>query len=176
MVNMSKYKYDFTLDTAEKNFSLTGLASRVQPKQRVLELGCSYGYLSKFLKDELGCTVVGVDIDAEAIEQAASFCEQVIVANLDEGAWLAEIEGQKFDVISVVNELESRLEDIVDPIDVAVIGCVVNGPGEAKEVSVGLTGGSPNLLYINGQTHSKVENASLVDELEAQIRSQLKNA
>jgi len=83
---------------------------------------------------------------------------------------------QKFDVISVVNELESRLEDIVDPIDVAVIGCVVNGPGEAKEVSVGLTGGSPNLLYINGQTHSKVENANLVDELEAKIRSQLKNA
>ncbi len=83
---------------------------------------------------------------------------------------------QKFDVISVVNELESRLEDIVDPIDVAVIGCVVNGPGEAKEVSVGLTGGSPNLLYINGQTHSKVENTNLVDELEAQIRSQLKNA
>jgi len=82
---------------------------------------------------------------------------------------------QKFDVISVVNELESRLEDIVDPIDVAVIGCVVNGPGEAKEVSVGLTGGSPNLLYINGKTHSKVENARLVDELEAQIRSQLKN-
>jgi (E)-4-hydroxy-3-methylbut-2-enyl-diphosphate synthase len=83
---------------------------------------------------------------------------------------------QKFDVISVVNELESRLEDIVYPIDVAVIGCVVNGPGEAKEVSVGLTGGSPNLLYINGQTHSKIENASLVDELEAQIRSQLKDA
>ncbi len=82
---------------------------------------------------------------------------------------------QKFDVISVVNELESRLEDIVDPIDVAVIGCVVNGPGEAKEVSVGLTGGSPNLLYVNGQTHSKVENTALVDELEAQIRSQLKS-
>ena len=54
---------------------------------------------------------------------------------------------QKFDVISVVNELEARLEDITEPIDVAVIGCVVNGPGEAKEVSVGLTGGSPN-LYI----------------------------
>ena len=82
---------------------------------------------------------------------------------------------QKFDVISVVTELESRLEDIVDPIDVAVIGCVVNGPGEAKEVSVGLTGGSPNLLYINGQTHSKVENVNLVDELEAKIRSQLKS-
>ena len=77
---------------------------------------------------------------------------------------------QKFDVISVVNELESRLEDITDPIDVAVIGCVVNGPGEAKEVSVGVTGGSPNLLYIDGKTHSKVDNKSLVDTLEANIR------
>ncbi len=83
---------------------------------------------------------------------------------------------QKFDVISVVNELESRLEDVVDPIDVAVIGCVVNGPGEAKEVSVGLIGGSPNLLYVNGKTHSKVDNVALVDELEMQVRQQLKNS
>ncbi|KAA0446006.1 MAG: flavodoxin-dependent (E)-4-hydroxy-3-methylbut-2-enyl-diphosphate synthase [Candidatus Thioglobus sp.] len=81
---------------------------------------------------------------------------------------------QKFDVIKVVNELEQRLEDINEPIDVAVIGCVVNGPGEAKEVDIGLTGGEPNLMYINGLTHSKVTNANLVDELEAQIRSRLK--
>jgi len=80
---------------------------------------------------------------------------------------------QKFDVIAVVNELESRLEDITQPIDVAVIGCVVNGPGEAKEVSVGVTGGAPNLLYVNGKTNSKVDNASLVDSLEANIRTQL---
>lgn len=81
---------------------------------------------------------------------------------------------QKFDVIKVVNELEFRLEDITIPIDVAVIGCVVNGPGEAKTVSVGLTGGEPNLLYLNGKTHSKITNENLVDVLEAQIRSQLK--
>ncbi len=80
---------------------------------------------------------------------------------------------QKFDVIAVVNELESRLEDITDPIDVAVIGCVVNGPGEAREVSVGITGGSPNLMYINGKTDSKVDNESLVDILEANIRKRL---
>jgi len=80
---------------------------------------------------------------------------------------------QNFDVIAVVNELESRLEDITESIDVAVIGCVVNGPGEAREVSVGVTGGSPNLMYINGKTDSKVDNESLVDALEANIRKQL---
>jgi (E)-4-hydroxy-3-methylbut-2-enyl-diphosphate synthase len=59
---------------------------------------------------------------------------------------------------------------------VAVIGCVVNGPGEAKAVSVGLTGGEPNLMYIDGLTHSKVTNENLDDELEAQIRSKLKTS
>jgi len=83
---------------------------------------------------------------------------------------------QKFDVIAVVNELESRLEDITESIDVAVIGCVVNGPGEAREVSVGVTGGSPNLMYINGKTDSKIDNESLVDTLEANIRKRLSSS
>ena len=81
---------------------------------------------------------------------------------------------QKFDVVKVVNELESRLEDISEPIDVAVIGCVVNGPGEAKAVSVGLTGGEPNLMYVEGKTDQKVSNENLVDTLEKKIRAQLK--
>jgi (E)-4-hydroxy-3-methylbut-2-enyl-diphosphate synthase len=80
---------------------------------------------------------------------------------------------QNFDVISTVNELESRLEDVLDPLDVAVIGCVVNGPGEAREVNIGLTGGTPNLLYIDGKPHHKVENEHLVDELEKVIRAEV---
>ncbi len=81
---------------------------------------------------------------------------------------------QNFDVIQTVNELEARLEDITAPIDVAVIGCVVNGPGEAKEAQIGLTGGKPNLLYIDGKPDSKISNEKLVDKLETQIRAQLK--
>ncbi|NOY67471.1 MAG: flavodoxin-dependent (E)-4-hydroxy-3-methylbut-2-enyl-diphosphate synthase, partial [Gammaproteobacteria bacterium] len=77
---------------------------------------------------------------------------------------------QNFDVIATVNELESRLEDVQESIDVAVIGCVVNGPGEAKEVSVGLTGGTPNLLYVDGKPSHKITNEHLVDELEKNIR------
>jgi (E)-4-hydroxy-3-methylbut-2-enyl-diphosphate synthase len=80
---------------------------------------------------------------------------------------------QNFDVISTVNALESRLEDIIEPMDVAVIGCVVNGPGEAKEAHVGLTGGSPNLLYIGGKPHHKVSNENMLDELEKAIREEL---
>lgn len=81
---------------------------------------------------------------------------------------------QNFDVIAVVNELESRLEDIITPVDVAVIGCIVNGPGEAKVAEIGLTGASPNnLAYIDGKPHHKVDNSRLVDELESMIRQRV---
>ena len=80
---------------------------------------------------------------------------------------------QQFDVISTVNELEARLEDITEPMDVAVIGCVVNGPGEAKEAAIGIAGGSPNLLYVDGKPNHKVEKEFLVDELEREIRERI---
>jgi len=81
---------------------------------------------------------------------------------------------QNFDVIKVMNELESRVEDILTPIDVSVIGCVVNGPGEAKETDIGLTGGSPNnLVYIGGKPDHKVTNEHLVDNLEKLIRARV---
>ena len=80
---------------------------------------------------------------------------------------------QNFDVISTVNALEARLEDILEPLDVAVIGCVVNGPGEAREADIGLAGGSPNLLYIDGKPDHKVSNEKLVDELEQVVRAEV---
>ncbi len=81
---------------------------------------------------------------------------------------------QNFDVIKTVNELESRLEDILEPMDVAVIGCIVNGPGEAREAHIGLTGGTPNnLLYLGGKPDHKVKNEDLVAELERVIRARV---
>ncbi|MDO3385123.1 flavodoxin-dependent (E)-4-hydroxy-3-methylbut-2-enyl-diphosphate synthase [Gilvimarinus sp. SDUM040013] len=78
---------------------------------------------------------------------------------------------QNFDVIKTMNELEQRVEDITIPLDVAVIGCVVNGPGEAKEADLGLAGGTPsNLVYVDGKPDSKLTNEGLVDELEQLIR------
>lgn len=81
---------------------------------------------------------------------------------------------QNFDVIGVVNQLEARLEDITTPIDVAVIGCIVNGPGEAKVAEIGLTGASPNnLAYVEGVPHHKVSNEDLLDELESMVRERV---
>lgn len=78
---------------------------------------------------------------------------------------------QNFDVISTMNELESRLDDVRTPMDVAVIGCIVNGPGEAREADVGLTGATPNnLIYLAGEPDHKVSNQDFVDHLESVIR------
>jgi (E)-4-hydroxy-3-methylbut-2-enyl-diphosphate synthase len=79
---------------------------------------------------------------------------------------------QNFDVISTVNALESRLEDITVPMDVSIIGCIVNGPGEAKISDFGLTGGTPaNLVYLDGIPDHKISQENLVDQLESEIRA-----
>lgn len=80
---------------------------------------------------------------------------------------------QQFDVIATVNALEARLEDIREPLDVAVIGCVVNGPGEAREAHIGLTGGAPHLVFVDGVPNHKVASEQLLDDLERTIRSRI---
>ncbi|MFK8022124.1 MAG: flavodoxin-dependent (E)-4-hydroxy-3-methylbut-2-enyl-diphosphate synthase [Pseudomonadales bacterium] len=81
---------------------------------------------------------------------------------------------QNFDVISTINALEQRLEDVVAPLDVAIIGCYVNGPGEAKEADIGLTGATPsNLVYVDGKPDHKLKNENLLDGLETSIRNKL---
>jgi (E)-4-hydroxy-3-methylbut-2-enyl-diphosphate synthase len=80
---------------------------------------------------------------------------------------------QAFDVIRVVNALEARLDDVLEHLNVAVMGCVVNGPGEAREADVGIAGGAPNLLYLDGKPSHKVREEELVDELERRVRAKV---
>jgi (E)-4-hydroxy-3-methylbut-2-enyl-diphosphate synthase len=82
---------------------------------------------------------------------------------------------QEFDVIRVMNALEARLEDVREHLDVSVIGCKVNGPGEAKEADIGVVGASPNsLVYRSGEKSHLIPTASLVDEIEAMVRARVK--
>jgi (E)-4-hydroxy-3-methylbut-2-enyl-diphosphate synthase len=81
---------------------------------------------------------------------------------------------QNFNVIEVVNELESRFEDITEDIEVAIIGCYVNGPGESKAADIGLTGASPqNLLYVDGSPDKKISSENLVEEIEDKVREKI---
>ncbi|HFS5793841.1 TPA: flavodoxin-dependent (E)-4-hydroxy-3-methylbut-2-enyl-diphosphate synthase [Citrobacter werkmanii] len=82
---------------------------------------------------------------------------------------------QEFDVISTVNELEQRLEDVVTPLDVSIIGCVVNGPGEALVSTIGVAGSrNKSALYLHGIRQGKrLNNEQMIDELELEIRALL---
>jgi (E)-4-hydroxy-3-methylbut-2-enyl-diphosphate synthase len=80
---------------------------------------------------------------------------------------------QEFDVVATVNALEERIEDIMTPMDVSIIGCIVNGPGEAMVSDLGLTGGSKKSgYYLDGlRQKERFDNTNLVDQLEQRIRA-----
>ena len=74
---------------------------------------------------------------------------------------------QQFDVIRTVERLEERLAHISVPITLSVIGCVVNGPGEARETDIGFTGGGngTHMVYVAGQQDHRVKDVDIVDHL-----------
>src|SRR5574344_473791 len=80
-----------------------------------------------------------------------------------------------FDVIGTVNELENRLSDITDHLNVAIMGCVVNGPGEASRANLGICGAADKSYYYeDGERIDRIPNEQLIDVLEQRIRSYLK--
>ena len=74
---------------------------------------------------------------------------------------------QQFDVISTVSEIEKRLSHINQSLTVSIIGCVVNGPGEAKTADIGLTGGGRNThqVYISGVANHRLKDKDIVEHI-----------
>ncbi len=83
---------------------------------------------------------------------------------------------QEFQVIETVKSLEKLLEDITEPITVSIIGCVVNGPGEATMTQIGITGGGNNthMIYLDGKKNHRIKNEELIPYLENLIRNKAK--
>lgn len=74
---------------------------------------------------------------------------------------------QGFDVIRTVEALEDRLQHIKTPLSLSVLGCVVNGPGEARETDIGLTGGGngKHMVYLSGVTDHVVQSEDMLDHI-----------
>ena len=74
---------------------------------------------------------------------------------------------QQFEVIRTVELLEERLAHVTTPMTLSVIGCVVNGPGEARETDIGLTGGGndTHMVYVSGLQDHRLKDADIVDHL-----------
>ena len=78
---------------------------------------------------------------------------------------------QAFPVINTVKILEEKLSHIKTPITLSIIGCVVNGPGEAAMTDIGITGGGKgnNMLYLSGLQSEKVLNKDIISEVVRQV-------
>ena len=84
---------------------------------------------------------------------------------------------QAFPVIETVKILEKKLAHIKKPINLSIIGCVVNGPGEAAQTEIGLTGGGQdnNLLYISGIPHEKVASTEIINKVVKLVEDKIKD-
>jgi (E)-4-hydroxy-3-methylbut-2-enyl-diphosphate synthase len=74
---------------------------------------------------------------------------------------------QGFNVIETVRVLEERLKHIATPMSLSIIGCVVNGPGEARETDIGITGGGngTHMVYLSGVTDHHVQDADMIEHI-----------
>ena len=83
---------------------------------------------------------------------------------------------QAFPVIETVKVLEEKLSHIKKPITLSIIGCVVNGPGEAAQTEIGITGGGndSNLLYLSGIPHKKVINDEIINQVVSLVEEKVK--
>ena len=84
---------------------------------------------------------------------------------------------QAFQVIETVKELEKKLSHITKPITLSIIGCVVNGPGEAKQTEIGITGGGKDnhMLYLNGLETEKVITKDMIDKIVTLVEEKASN-
>ena len=83
---------------------------------------------------------------------------------------------QGFEVIDVVKKLEEKLSHIKTPLTLSIIGCVVNGPGEAASTDIGITGGGKdsNMLYLNGVQNEKLKNNEIISKVVALVEKKEK--
>ena len=84
---------------------------------------------------------------------------------------------QAFQVIDTVKQLEKKLSHIKKPITLSIIGCVVNGPGEAKQTEIGITGGGKDnhMLYINGLETEKIITKDMIDKIVTLVEEKASN-
>ena len=84
---------------------------------------------------------------------------------------------QAFQVIETVKILEEKLSHIKEPITLSIIGCVVNGPGEAKQTDIGITGGGKNnhMFYLNGIDTEKVTTNEMIDKIVSLVEEKVAN-
>lgn len=128
--------------------------------------------IGSLLCDGIGSTI-RVSLTAEPIKEVYAAKDILKACGLYEGAEIVSCPTcgrTKINLISLANEVEKLLSDVKKPIKVAVMGCVVNGPGEAREADIGIAGGDrEGLIFKKGEILRKVPEGMLLSELKKEI-------
>ena len=158
---------------AESDYPLhVGLTEAGTPRMGILKSAVGIGGL---LALGIGDTI-RVSLSADPVEEVYAAQDILRVVGLRKDApeliSCPTCGRTRIDLIGLANEVEERLRAVRKPITVAVMGCVVNGPGEAREADVGIAGGDGvGLLFRKGEIVKKVPQEELVDELFRLIES-----
>lgn len=128
--------------------------------------------IGSLLQRGIGDTI-RVSLTADPVEEVKAGIDILRALGLRKGPELVSCPTcgrTRIDLIRIAGEVEERLRSCTKPIKVAVMGCVVNGPGEAREADIGLAGGrGEGLLFRKGEILRKVPEEELVDELMKEI-------
>ena len=129
--------------------------------------------IGSLLADGIGDTI-RVSLTADPIREIAAARDILRALDLDEGApqivSCPTCGRTRIDLISLANAVEERLRTVKKPIKVAVMGCIVNGPGEAKEADIGIAGGDGcAVLFKKGKVLRKVSEDRILEELFSEI-------
>ena len=99
-------KYNFAVDEINQNSTHGKILSQIKEGSTVLECGCATGYMTRFMKEKMGCSVSIVEIDEEAYNIARESAEDGFCGNLDEHYWADHFKNGKFDYIMFADVLE----------------------------------------------------------------------
>lgn len=100
---MKKYIYDVNMNGEDAPAKILKL---VGSNKRVLEIGCASGVQTRILRDLLNCSVVGIDIDAQAAEQAREYCDSILIGDIESLNFKDSLGEDRFDVITIADVLE----------------------------------------------------------------------
>jgi GT2 family glycosyltransferase/2-polyprenyl-3-methyl-5-hydroxy-6-metoxy-1,4-benzoquinol methylase/prefoldin subunit 5 len=98
--------YDYKIDPSDPNSSHAKILRMVGLEKDVLEVGCATGYLTRHMKEKLGCRVVAVEMDQDAAEMAKAYCEELIVGDIEQVPLEEHLKGRSFDVVLLADILE----------------------------------------------------------------------
>lgn len=103
---MNSIKYDYSIDRSLENYTANKLLKHIPVASRVLDVGCSTGYLCRIMQTEFQCQVTGIELSAEAAQKAQPFCDKVLVGDVEHLDLGKALGAKTFDVIVFADILE----------------------------------------------------------------------